>query len=170
LHIKKNAAGEVEKYKARLVAKGFTQIYGVDYYEMYAPVAKLTLFRLLLALAAQNSWPVDIFDFDSAYLNIYLKEDKVVYLEQPVGYKTKDRWVWVWNWYDTLCRVLNKLGSTRTEVDHEVFFIEIGTHIIILAVHIDDCMATGSSGKAIGTRLDIAFATLTVAQFSEDLG
>ena len=33
LRIKKNSAGEVEKYKARLVARGFTQIYGVDYYK-----------------------------------------------------------------------------------------------------------------------------------------
>ena len=44
LRIKKNSAGEVEKYKARLVAKGFTQIYGVDYYETYAPVARLASF------------------------------------------------------------------------------------------------------------------------------
>src|ERR1700678_1059623 len=66
LHIKNIAAGEIEKYKARLVVKGFTQIYGVDYYETYAPVAKLASFRLLLALAAQNGWPVDPFDFDSA--------------------------------------------------------------------------------------------------------
>ena len=62
LHIKKNAAGEIEKYKARLVAKGFTQIYGVDYYETYAPVARLASFQLLLAIAARNGWAVDTFD------------------------------------------------------------------------------------------------------------
>src|SRR6202522_895751 len=163
LHIKKNAASEIEKYKARLVAKGFTQIYGVDYYETYAPVAKLASFRLLLALAARNSWPVDTFNFDSAYLNTYLKEDEVVYLEQPIGYETKNRREWVWkllktlyglkqgarNWYDALCQALNELGFTRTEADHGVFFREVGTHIIILAVHVDDCMVTGSSGKLV---------------------
>jgi hypothetical protein len=130
---------------------------------MYAPVAKLASFRLLLALAARNSWPVDTFDFDSAYLNSYLKDDEVVYLEQPVGYETKDRHVWVWrllktlyglkqgarNWYDALCQALKELGFTRTEADHGVFFKEIGTHIIILAVHVDDCMITGSSGRLV---------------------
>src|ERR1700678_809399 len=88
LRIKKNAAGEIEKYKARLVTKGFTQIYGVDYYKTYAPIARLASFRLLLAIAARNRWAVDTFDFDSAYLNCNLKEDEVIYLEQPVGYET----------------------------------------------------------------------------------
>jgi hypothetical protein len=84
LRVKKNAAGEVKKYKARLVAKGFTQIYGIDFYETYAPVARLASFRLLLAIAARNNWPVDTFDFDSAYLNSILdNEDKTIYLEQP---------------------------------------------------------------------------------------
>ena len=138
LRIKKNAAGEIEKYRARLVAKGFTQIYGVDYYETYAPVAKLASFRLLLAIAARNGWAADTFtfDFNSAYLNSELGEDEVVYLEQPVGYETRDRKLWVWrlqktlyrlkqgakNWYDALHRALTELGFTRTEADHGVFF------------------------------------------------
>lgn len=58
LRIKKNAASEIEKYKARLVARGFTQIHGIDYYETYAPVARLASFRLLLAMANRNGWPL----------------------------------------------------------------------------------------------------------------
>jgi transposase InsO family protein len=161
--IKKNAAGEIDKYKARLVAKGFTQIYGVDYYETYAPVARLTSFRLLLALAARNGWTVDNFDFDSAYLNSKLGDDEVIYLEQPAGYETKDRRGWVWrllkalyglkqgakNWYDALHRALIELGFRRSEADHGVFFKEVGRHIIILAVHVDDGMVTGSNVSLI---------------------
>ena len=41
LHIKKDSARKIECYKAQLVAKGFTQVYGVDYYETFTPVAKL---------------------------------------------------------------------------------------------------------------------------------
>ena len=159
LRIKKNSAGEIDKYKARLVARGFTQIYGVDYYETYAPVARLTSFRLLLAIAARNGWAVDNFDFDSAYLNSKLADDEVVYIEQPPGYETKDRDNWVMrllkslyglkqgakNWYDHLYRALMELGFTRSEADHGVFFKEVGKHIIIFAVHVDDGMVTGSN-------------------------
>ena len=49
---KKGAKGETFRYKARLVAKGFTQQYGVDDLETYAPFVKLTSLRIILALAA----------------------------------------------------------------------------------------------------------------------
>jgi len=163
LRIKKNAAGEVEKYKARLVAKGFTQIYGVDYYETYAPVAKLASFRLILAISARNGWVVDTFDFDSAYLNSKLGDDEVIYLEQPTGHETRDRKGYVWrllktlyglkqgarNWYDALYRALIELGFKRTEADHGVFHKQVGKDMIILAVHVDDCMVAGSSATLV---------------------
>ncbi len=83
LRIKKNVAREIEKYKARLVAQGFTQIHGVDYDETYAPVARLALFWLIIAMANRNGWPLNSFDFDSAYLNSVLSDEEVIYLEQP---------------------------------------------------------------------------------------
>jgi Reverse transcriptase (RNA-dependent DNA polymerase) len=164
LHVKKNAAGEVKKYKARLVAKGFTQIYGIDFYKTYTPIARLASFWLLLAIAARNNWPVDTFDFDSAYLNSILDdEDETIYLEQPLHYPTMDRNRYIWkllktlyglkqgakNWYDALCKVLIDLDFQRAEADHGIFFKQMGTDIIILAVHVDDCMLLGSSWRLI---------------------
>ncbi len=73
-----------------MVVCSFTQIQGVDYYETYAPVARLASFQFLIAVANCNRWPLDSFDFDSAYLNSTLGENEIVYLEQPRDYAQKD--------------------------------------------------------------------------------
>jgi hypothetical protein len=51
---KLNESGEIDKCKARLVAKGYAQQYGIDYTEVYAPVARLDTIRLIIALTAQE--------------------------------------------------------------------------------------------------------------------
>jgi hypothetical protein len=51
--VKTNEIGEIIRYKARLVAKGFTQTYGVDYNETFAPVLRAELLRYLLCYAAK---------------------------------------------------------------------------------------------------------------------
>jgi hypothetical protein len=56
--IKKDPAGNIVKHKARLVAKGYAQIQGVDYDEVFAPVARLEIVRVLIALAAQREWEI----------------------------------------------------------------------------------------------------------------
>jgi hypothetical protein len=53
--IKKDAEGKLIKHKARLVAKGYVQEQGVDFEEVFAPVARMESVRLLMALAAQES-------------------------------------------------------------------------------------------------------------------
>jgi hypothetical protein len=82
--IKQGANGEVERYKARLVARGFTQTYGVDYNETFAPVAKFTSIRCILALVALEDMEIHQMDVKTAILNGELKEE--IYMEQPQGF------------------------------------------------------------------------------------
>ena len=76
--------GEVDKYKAHLVAKGYKQEFGVDYKEVFAPVVRLDTIRLVIALAAQNAWPIFQLDVKSAFLHGDLVEE--VFIDQPPGY------------------------------------------------------------------------------------
>jgi hypothetical protein len=85
--VKHNADGSIAKHKARLVAKGFLQQEGVDYTEIFAPVARLETMRLVVAVAYHLSWPIVQLDVKFAFLNGKLEEE--VYVEQPQGFKVK---------------------------------------------------------------------------------
>ena len=56
--IKRRANGSVEKYKAQLVARGFTQQEGIDYFETFSPIIKLTTIQLVLIIAVSNGWSI----------------------------------------------------------------------------------------------------------------
>lgn len=81
---KLNESGEIDKYKACLVVKGYAQKYGVDYNEVFAPVARWDTIRVVLALAAQKGWTVFQLDVKSAFLHGKLNE--AVFIKQPIGY------------------------------------------------------------------------------------
>lgn len=84
---KLNEKGEVDKHKARLVAKGYTQEYGIDYDEVFAPVARLDTIRMVVSMAAQNDWEIFQLDVKSAFLQGEL--DEQIFVEQPPGYIQK---------------------------------------------------------------------------------
>jgi hypothetical protein len=79
----------VDKHKARLVAKGYMQQHGIDYAEVFAPVARLDTIQLVISLAAQKEWVIYQLDVKLAFLHGELNEE--VYVEQPPGYEKKGR-------------------------------------------------------------------------------
>nr|GEX21698.1 retrotransposon protein, putative, Ty1-copia subclass [Tanacetum cinerariifolium] len=76
--------GSIDKYKARLVIQGFRQKEGIDFFDTYAPVARITTIRLLLALAAIHDLIIHQMDVKTAFLNGDLDEE--IYMKQPEGF------------------------------------------------------------------------------------
>nr|GEY44482.1 zinc finger, CCHC-type [Tanacetum cinerariifolium] len=76
--------GTVEKFKARLVIHGFKQKSGIDYFDTYALVARISNIRLLIAMASIHSLIIHQMDVKTAFLNEELEEE--VYMNQPLGF------------------------------------------------------------------------------------
>lgn len=159
------------RYKARLVIRGFQQIDGIDYDETYAPVAKLTSLRMLLALAAHFDWEIEQLDVVTAFLNPPIDEN--VYMEIPSGIKlgttqnvpppsthvVKLRKALYGLkqaprlWYQHIDRFLQSIGFTRSTADPNVY-IQNGDSSnphdrVILLLYVDDLLLFGSSPRRI---------------------
>ena len=153
-HAKKDATGVVIRYKARLVAQGFSQVPGVDYFDTFAPVARLASIRAVLAIAATNDLELHQIDVKGTFLNGELTEEETVYMRQPPGYHAPNSEGKVCclrktlyglkqsgrRWYQKLVDIMTRrLGFSRCDVDQAVFFRRDGEDVIVVLVHVDDC-------------------------------
>ena len=87
---KLDEVGQVLKNKSRWVARGFTQIFGLNYTDTFAPTPSQTVIKILLAHAAQHFLLVYQYDFKTAFLNSLIGDDEEIYVEQPHGFEVTE--------------------------------------------------------------------------------
>lgn len=152
--IKRNSDGSINKYKSRLVAKGYVQRHGIDYEEVFAPVARIETIRLLINLAATNGWEIHHLDVKTAFLHGELKE--TVYVTQPEGFEVKGSEHKVYKlkkalyglkqapraWNEKLNKILLGLKFTRCLKEPSVYRRETGGKRLVIAVYVDDLFVT----------------------------
>lgn len=154
--MKYRADGSVDRFKARLVAKGFTQSYGIDYQETFAPVAKLNTIRVLLSLAVNLDWALHQLDFKNAFLNGDSEEE--VYMEIPSGLETRSNINKVCKlkkslyglkqspqaWFDRFTKAVKRNGFSQCQSDHTLFVKHsLEGKVAIIIVYVDDIILTG---------------------------
>ncbi|GJW99591.1 putative ribonuclease H-like domain-containing protein [Tanacetum coccineum] len=130
---KKDERGIVVRNKARLVAQGYTQEEGIDYDEVFAPVARIEAIRLFLAYASFMGFIVYQMDVKSAFLY-----EKALY-----GLHQAPR-----AWYETLSTYLIKNGFRRGTIDKTLFIKKDKGDILLVQVYVDDIIF-GSTKKSL---------------------
>ncbi|WVZ17444.1 hypothetical protein V8G54_010426 [Vigna mungo] len=176
---KLNPDGTVSKHKARLVAKGFLQREGIDFQEVYAPIARLETIRVVIAIACAKKWTLSALDVKSAFLHGHLEEE--VYVKQPPGFSSEENKHKVYKlnkalyglrqapraWNKRINDFLISQGFERSRVEHSLY-VKVGDkgNILVLCLYVDDLMVTGSCLEEI-----VSFKTILKAEFDmTDLG
>jgi hypothetical protein len=160
--IKTRSDGTVDRYKARLVAKGFTQEYGIDYEETFAPVARLSSVRTLIAVSASRHWPLFQMDVKNAFLNGELTEEVYMQLlpgfSQPPGFSHKvcrlRRALYGLKqapraWFAKFNSTISQYGFSASSYDSALFFRRSDHGITILLLYVDDMIITGDDVQGI---------------------
>ncbi|GJU98609.1 putative ribonuclease H-like domain-containing protein [Tanacetum coccineum] len=162
---KKDERGIMIKNKARLVAQGYIQEEGIDYDEVFAPVARIEAIRLFLAYALFKDFVVYQMDVKSAFL--YGKIEEEVYVCQPPGFEDLDFPDRVYKvekalyrlhqapraWYETLSTYLLDNGFQRGKIDKTLFIRRDKGDILLVQVYVDDIIF-GSTKKSLCTEFE----------------
>ncbi|KAG8492727.1 hypothetical protein CXB51_010487 [Gossypium anomalum] len=136
--------------------QGFSQKYGLDYIETFAPVARLDTIRLLIALAAQKQWKIHQLDVKSAFLNGFLEEE--IYIDQPQGFVVSGKEQMVYKlkkalyglkqapraWYTRIDSYLLSLGFERSISEPTLYVKKKQAETqLIVSLYVDDLLVTG---------------------------
>ncbi|GJY14156.1 retrovirus-related pol polyprotein from transposon TNT 1-94 [Tanacetum coccineum] len=159
--IKYHTDGSIQTFKARLVIQGFSQRQRVDYFDTYAPVARITSIRVLFALASIYNLPIHQMDVKTAFLNGDLDEE--VYMKQPEGFvlpghenkvcKLKKSLYGLKQapkqWHDKFDTSILSNGFTHNSSDRCIYSKFTKDYGVILCLYVDDILIVGTNMEGI---------------------
>jgi hypothetical protein len=113
-------------------------------------------------------WSIHQMDVKIAFLNDIIEEE--VYIEQPHGFEVHDRETYVWRlkkalyglkqapraWYSRIDTYLQDMGFIKSEVDPNLYFLLVGSEILILVLHVEDLILAGVESLIAGCKSDLA--------------
>lgn len=140
--VKHNDDGSIERYDRRLVAKGYNQIEGLDYFDTYSPVAKLTTVRFIIALASINHWHLHQLDVNNAFLHGELQEDVYMTIPQRVPHSKPNQVCKLTKslyslkqtsrkWYEKLIIILLSNGYKQSTSDASLFIKSVSSSFTV---------------------------------------
>ncbi|GJY08243.1 retrovirus-related pol polyprotein from transposon TNT 1-94 [Tanacetum coccineum] len=164
---KMKANGTIDKYKARLVIKGYRQREGLDYFDTYSPVTRITSIRMVLAIAALRNLEVHQMDVKTAFLNGDLEEE--IYMNQPEGFIAPGQEGKVCRlvkslyglkqapkqWHQKFDHTMLESGFKINECDKCVYVKDTNSGYVILCLYVDDMLIIGSNDKMIKSTKDM---------------
>ena len=150
------------RYKARYVAKGFTQKYGVNYLDTYAPTARTNSVKMVVEITVQYTFVIHHCDVTTAYLHSEVDFEDM-YMEQPPGYVQDPSLVCKLNkaiyglkqsaarWHSTLIKFMETQNMVQSVMDPCVFVRKTKFTTLIVLIWVDDLIISGSNIKVVNS-------------------
>ena len=152
--------GTIEKFKVRLVAKGFKQKEGVDFFDTYSPITRITTIRMLIALASIFKLELHQMDVKTTFLNSELNEE--IYMDLLEGFVVPEQ-------ENKVCRLVKSLyglkqapkqqhkkfdkviksnGFLINDYDKCVYLKVFNDACVILYLYVDDILIFGKKSRS----------------------
>lgn len=158
--IKTTAENKIDRFRSRLVVRGFNAVEGLDFQELFAPVARYDTLRLVLAICAAKYLRMRQFDIKTAFLYGDLEEE--IFINQPEGFTDGTNKVCLLhkslyglkqaprNFNKKLKEVLLSLNLTQSLADNCLYYRhEANNGLVILTVYVDDILVAASNDRLI---------------------
>ena len=158
---KRGANGNIQWYKARLVAQGYSQKYGINYNEVFTPVAKYNSLHTVFAIVNELYLDIHQMDVKTAFLNG--DPGGEIYMQQPDGFVDKDHPEMVCRlrkslyglkqaarcWNKAIDELFKNSGYFESDADPCIYYKRVEESFVIAAVYVNDFLIASNDTELL---------------------